>query len=67
MRLDNYVGRMVRLNQESFVPIAQRARRQGMDLENQFIVANISPEQRKLICYGADVRVAVSVRDVALV
>ncbi|HEX8963041.1 MAG TPA: hypothetical protein VF801_08545 [Rhodocyclaceae bacterium] len=66
MRLDNYVGRMVRLKQESFVPIARRARRQGMDLENQFIVANVSPEERKLICYGADFRVAVSAREVAL-
>ena len=66
MRLDGYVGRVVRLKQDSFQPVARRARRQGISVENRFIVASINGEMGKLICYGADFRVAVSATEVAL-
>ncbi|MGE5468865.1 MAG: hypothetical protein ACM3Y9_15690 [Ignavibacteria bacterium] len=66
MRLETYVGRIVSLRQESFRPVVSRARRQGMDLENRFIVASVNADMRKLICYGADFRVAVNAADVAL-
>lgn len=66
MRLEGYVGRVVRLKQESFQPIVRRAQRRGMEMENCFIVASVNPEMRKLICYGADFRVAVSATEVAL-
>ncbi|HEX8961384.1 MAG TPA: hypothetical protein VF801_00165 [Rhodocyclaceae bacterium] len=67
MRLDGYVGRMVRLKHENFQPIVRRARRRGHDdLENRFIVASVDGEMGKLICYGADVRVAVAAGEVAL-
>lgn len=63
-----YVGRIVRLNKDVFQPVVQRAQRRGVELENRFIVASISSdEMRKLICYGADVRVTVSTSEVALV
>ncbi len=67
MRLDGYVGRIVSLRQENFRPIVRRAQRRGHhDLENRFIVASVDGEMGKLICYGADVRVAVRVGEVAL-
>jgi hypothetical protein len=67
MNLENYVGRMVRLRQEAFRPVARRANRQGMDIENCFIVASVEGrDARKLVCYGGDCRVAVPAREVAL-
>lgn len=66
-KLDRYVGRIVRLNKQAFQKIAQRAKRQGKALENCFLVAAVSREMRKLICYGADLRIAVSVSDVVLI
>jgi hypothetical protein len=66
MRLEGYVGRVVRLKQESFQPIVRRAQRRGMEMENRFIVASVHPDMHKLICYGADFRVAVSAAEVAL-
>ncbi len=65
MRLQGYVGRIVSLKQESFRPVVQRAHRRGMNLENRFIVASVHSDS-KLICYGADFRVAVSAAEVAL-
>jgi hypothetical protein len=65
-KLDGYVGRMVSLKQENFRPIVRRAQRRGQDLENRFIVASIDAEMGKLICYGADFRVAVRAAEVAL-
>lgn len=62
-----YVGRIVRLNQDVFQTVTQRARRHGESPENRFIVAAVSREMRKLICYGANFRVAVALSEVALV
>ncbi len=66
MRLEGYVGRIVSLKQDSFQPIARRAHRRGQNVENRFIVASIDSGVGKLICYGADFRVAVSAASVAL-
>lgn len=66
-KLEMYVGRIVRLNKEAFEKIAQRARRHGEALENCFLVATVSREMSKLICYGANLRIMVSASDVVLV
>lgn len=66
-KLENYIGRIVRLNQQAFREIAQRAKRQGRAPENCFLVADVSRELRKLICYGENFRVAVSISEVALI
>ena len=66
MRLEGYIGRIVSLKQESFQPVVRRARRRGISVENRFIVAAVRSDMRKLICYGADFRVAVSAAEVAL-
>lgn len=67
MNLAGYVGRIVCLRQDAFRPVARRAQRRGMDVENRFIVAAVGGgEMRKLICYGADFRVAVNASEVAL-
>lgn len=67
MSLDNYVGRIVRLNQEVFREIARRAKSRGIVLENVFLVSGISREMRKLICYGAIFRITVAAADVVLI
>jgi hypothetical protein len=65
--LDKYVGRMVRLNQRIFSEISKRARVQGSPLENYFLVAQVSRQMRRLICYGADLRIVVGPSDVILI
>lgn len=65
--LNDYVGRNVRLKREVFQPMIRRAQRQGTAVDNCFIVAAVSREMRKLICYGANFRIAVGVSEVVLV
>ena len=67
IKLENYVGRVVRLKESAFREIVRRARRHGKSLENCFLVAGISAEMRKLICYGADLRIMVGVSEVVLI
>jgi len=67
VNLEKYVGRIVRLNQQAFQEIAARAKRQGHVLENCFLVSAVSKEMRKLICYGASLRITVCPSDVVLI
>lgn len=67
MKLESYVGRVVRLKQSVFDEIVRKARRHERVLENCFLVAGISAEMRKLICYGADLRVMVGASEVVLI
>lgn len=66
-QLDQYVGRIVRLNQRAFRELAKGAKEQGKSLENCFLVAGVSREMRKLICYGANLRLIVGVSEIALI
>lgn len=66
-KLYRYVGRIVRLNKQAFREIRQQAIRKGYALENCFIVSEVSRGVKKLICYGANIRVVVSASDVVLV
>lgn len=65
--LENYVGRIVRLNKHAFQEITRRSRRHGEALENCFLVAAVGRGMRKLICYGADLRITVNLSDVVLI
>lgn len=67
--LKRYVGRVVRLNQQAFREIAKRYKKPGQALENFFLVAEIEVRagMRRLICYGASLRITVDVADVVLV
>lgn len=65
--LEKYVGRSVRLNKKTFEELPRRRGQQAAEFENYFLVATISREMRKLICYGANMRVAVGARDVVLI
>lgn len=65
--LQRYVGRIVSLNKEAFQKIATRAARSGKAVENAFLVAAADFKMSRLICYGANTRIAVCVNDVALV
>lgn len=60
------IGRYVRLKTAAFKNVARRASRSGV-LENLFVVAAITQGVNKLVCYGGDQRVAVSLSDVVLV
>ena len=66
-KLQHYVGKIVRLNQQAFQQIRDRARRQGVSLENSFLVTEVRLGMKKLICYGASFRIVVDVADVVLV
>lgn len=67
LKLEKYVGRIVRLNQQAFEELRSRARQRGEALENCFLVAEVSRGVRKLICYGAHLRIVVAVSDVAFI
>ena len=66
-RLNHYVGRIVRLNKIAFQEIKERAVRQGVALENSFLVAEVNRRLRKIVCYGANFRIEVSLSEVVLV
>ena len=66
-RLSLYVGRIVRLNKHVFQGIKSRAISKGHAVENSFVVSGVSQSLQKLICYGANFRIVVSVSDVILV
>lgn len=67
--LQNYVGKLVRLNKNVFRNLKDRATRQGHALENYFLVTAVTVQQnvKKLICYGANFCVVVDAADVVLV
>ncbi|MBU1236074.1 MAG: hypothetical protein KJ634_06280 [Gammaproteobacteria bacterium] len=64
---DKYVGHIVRLKPNVFQHLIEHACRSGIPPDNCFLVATASRRMRKLICYNADLRVTVSISDVALV
>lgn len=66
-QLDRYVGKIVRLNQQVFYEISKRTKLQGVTLENYFLVAEVSRQMRKLVCYGSHLRVIVGPSDVILI
>ena len=66
-KLQHYVGKIVRLNQQAFQQLRERARRQGVALENSFLVTEVRQRVKKLVCYGASFRIEVDVTDVVLV
>ncbi len=66
-KLEQYVGRIVRLNNWVFQDLKNRAMRQGQSLENIFLVAGVSLGVHQLICYSANFRVLVGMADVALI
>ncbi|MGE5493622.1 MAG: hypothetical protein ACM31P_20380 [Actinomycetota bacterium] len=64
--LEKYVGRIVSLNKLAFDKLIQKAKR-GADADNCFLVAEVNREMRKLICYGANTRIAVGASEVFLI
>jgi len=67
LKLDQYVGHIVRLNQKAFQEICRRAKHQGEALENCFLVAEVNRGMRQLICYGSNLRIIVGISDIALI
>jgi hypothetical protein len=66
-QLERYVGRTVRLKQHAFQEMRRRCKPNRAPPENCFLVAAVSREMRKLICYGATQRIAVGAADVVLI
>lgn len=65
--LQKYVGRIVSLNRKVFQKLAESTRIREETLENCFLVAAVSWEMQQLVCYGAGVRIAVDVTEIALI
>jgi hypothetical protein len=66
-KLEQYVGRIVRLNKQAFQKLKCQAKLQGEALENCFLVSEVNRGLQKLICYGANLRIEVGIADVALI
>jgi hypothetical protein len=66
-KLNTYVGRMVRLNKYAYQELKTRAIQRGLALENSFLVAEVSRNVKKLICYGASFRIVVDISDVVFI
>lgn len=65
--LEKYVGRCVRLKASAIELLPRRRGYADGEFENCFLVAAISREMKKLICYGANMRIAVGAADVVLI
>lgn len=69
--LEKYIGRSVRLKKHALDELPRRRSSQRRDqdsgIENYFLVATVSRELRKLICYGANMRIEVGAADVVLI
>ena len=65
--LERYVGRCVRLKASAIGLLPKRRRHDDGEFDNCFLVAAVSGEMKKLICYGASFRIEVDVADVVLV
>ncbi|MBP5986930.1 MAG: hypothetical protein KA538_07065 [Azonexus sp.] len=66
-QLEKYVGCMVCLNKAAFEKLKEQAERSGEFVENYFLVASVSRQMRKLVCYGGNLRLIVPFSDVVLV
>lgn len=65
--LEKYIGKSVRLTKRAFYDLPKRGRGEEAGRENYFLVATVSREMRKLICYGANMRIVVGAADVVLI
>jgi len=66
-QLEKYVGCVVRLNKAAFQKVKEQAGRSGEFVDNYFLVASVSKQMRKLVCYGWNMRLTVALSDVVLV
>ncbi len=66
-KLDHYVGRTVRLKDQTYQQLVRRGRRFVEHQENCFLVAAVDRQLSRLICYGADRRIDVGPADIVLV
>lgn len=55
------------MNKLAFNEIVRCEKRPDQVLENYFLVAAVSKQMRKLICYGANARISVGIADVVLI
>ena len=66
-KLEQYVGRIVRLKQQTYERILKRSRALADSEENCFLVAAIDRQMRRLVCYGGNHRIAVCPTEIVLV
>lgn len=66
-RLEHYVGRIVRLKDQARQRLAGRRKYLAEDQENCFLVAAVDRQMRRLICYGANLRIDVVPAEIVLV
>ncbi len=65
-KLNRYIGRNVRLEDSTFRRVSDSTDKR-YHLENIFVVATVTHGTNKLICYGANRRIAVSLSEVVMV
>jgi len=65
-KLKRLVGRNVRLKFAAFQKLVANAR-SSRAIENFFVVAAVTGGMGQLICYGANLRVVVSLADIVLI
>ncbi|MBK7325644.1 MAG: hypothetical protein IPI89_05740 [Propionivibrio sp.] len=65
-KLKALIGRNVRLKYRTFERLVGSAKESDA-LENLFVVAAIARGMNKLVCYGSNIRVVVSLSDVVLI
>lgn len=66
-KLEKYVGRIVRLNQQAFQRIIGKRKNMGTHLDNCFLVAAVNRKIGRLICYGANWRIVVCPAEIVLI
>ena len=66
-KLERYVGRLVRLHNKAFLDITKSDKQSHKPPENCFVVASVGLGMRKLICYGANLRITVGVSEIVLI
>ena len=66
-KLEKYVGRIVRLQQQTYLRITGRGHAAAERQENRFLVAAVDRRMRQLICYGGNFRINVNPSEIILV
>ena len=65
-KLKTLIGRNVRLKYRTFKKLVDSAKESGAP-ENLFVVAAVTSGVNRLVCYGSNIRVVVSLSDVVLI
>ncbi|HRP95070.1 MAG TPA: hypothetical protein PL143_02365 [Rhodocyclaceae bacterium] len=66
-KVQDFVGRMVRLRAAHFRTLLARLCARGLSLDNRFLCTTINRKTGKLVCYGGDLCLLLSPEQIELV